>query len=509
MPSRHDRRSLFGETAVLRPAYRSDCASGVFVTVIILVHNRLLFRRSRCSSFLFAAYSWRGEWKETLQFCQQQAKANVLRLKSHSAWSRYCSFLNLLRSCLIIIIQGTRPFYKLSQIRWAWSDVRLWNDIDRVLRSTPAYEPAKPRPSSADPPASSPLLQPSSSTASSSSSASQGTAISKPKKQKSKSKSRERRNRGDSRTSPSLALSRPQSPARTTPTIPTSLTEAWKVYEDMCLVCANAWMGTLCARAGGGPLSPSASQTCLHPSEPCSIPPAPIDPPTVPPVTVTEAEPSGKSTAVHLEGDDDILLRTVRSPAELSPGVLAKMRDASSSSCATYTSGQTLVGDEAAQSKPIDAVVLGALPVSTAIACEALSIDHATTLNLLHTFDRYASWQIGVLRTYIKSLVGDGASELEEGSQLKLTLTPRDMVLLDLNPLSSGDVKYLEALLKEYAGHVVIAVQGSESGEEPMTAGQAPRLSLIRKGKATREVTVDLVVKRGWKDLFGVVFGFA
>ncbi|KAH6918331.1 hypothetical protein BKA70DRAFT_13308 [Coprinopsis sp. MPI-PUGE-AT-0042] len=411
---------------------------------------------------------------------------------------------------------GTRPFYKLSQIRWAWSDVRLWNDLDRVLRSTPAYEPAKSRPSSSDPSPSSPALQPSTSTASSSSSASHGTPISKPKKQKSKSKSRERRNRGDSQSgSSSSALSRPQSlgalGSRTTPTIPTSLTDAWKVYEDMCLVCANAWMGALCARAGGGPLSPSVSQSCLHPSGPCSIPPAPIQAPTIPPVTVTEPEPSGKSTAIQLEGEDDILLRTVRGPGDLSPGILAKMRDPSSSSYATYTS--TLVGDETIESKPIDAAVLGALPVSTAIACEALSADHATTLNLLHTFDRYASWQIGVLRTYVKSLVGNNT--LEEGSQVKLTLTPRDLVLLDLNPLSSGDVKYLEALLKEYAGHVVITVQddqeGENVGEEVPAAveGEAPRLSFRSKAKAARDVSVELVVKRGWKELFGVVFGFA
>ena len=71
-----------------------------------------------------------------------------------------------------------------------------------------------------------------------------------------------------------------------------------------------------------------------------------------------------------------------------------------------------------------------------------------------------------------------------------LTLTPRDLLLLDLNPLSSIDVKYLEAIVKEYASRVEVHHSG-ESGNDSVD-----------------DIKVELGVRRGWRDLVGVVLGF-
>jgi hypothetical protein len=86
-----------------------------------------------------------------------------------------------------------------------------------------------------------------------------------------------------------------------------------------------------------------------------------------------------------------------------------------------------------------------------------------TTLALLQTFHANTSFQLSRLADLLPT------SDMPEAI---IYITPKDMVSFELGPLSSLDVRYLEWLADEY-------------------------------GAGSR-----IVVKRGWKDLFGVIFGF-
>lgn len=331
----------------------------------------------------------------------------------------------------------------------------------------------------------------------------------KAKKRKGKSKSRERRG------SNSPAIPDPESPvdgpsqlSRIPTPVPTTITDVWKVYEDVCLLCAGAWMGSLSARAANGGAPPhgmpghnpnSACENCLQPLPTSSIKSH------VYPTSLGHRE--GASTSLRLEGDDDVLLQTLRSAG--------KMREVSGSSQITTASGvsgaETLVAGNTSSERAPDPVQSTGNPQVT------------VTLNLLSTLDQYAEWQIGVLRAYVRSLVGlperraqdksgerDAGSSSQGSSNLRLTLTPRDMVLLDLNPLSSGDVRYLESLAKEYAGHVVVHLEVDDAEDPSKVSEDEEELEggYVHQKKRVNDMNVDLVVKRGWKELVAVVFGF-
>ncbi|EAU83600.2 hypothetical protein CC1G_07973 [Coprinopsis cinerea okayama7 len=446
---------------------------------------------------------------------------------------------------------GSRPSYKLSQTRWAWSDVRLWSEIDRVLRTVQSDLPAhviSPHCQVCNPKSEPSVTVLQSSLSSGSSSSGSSTSTTKPKKRKGKSKSRERNRDRRASSSGVPSSPRPQhqhhrhslsvAPPREgsegsqlgrIPAIPTSLVDAWKVYEDVCLVCAGVWMGALCSRAGaaGAPVVGSATQssgsTTRSTSAPCCVPPRPTSPLTLPP----EIDGSGglvpsSTTGVQLDGDDDILLRTVR-------GAPGKAREVSTSTANTAASDKTLVTANHLEVK-FDGEAENTTSASGSTTTN-WSTEIMITLGLLYTLERYARWQIGVLHAYVRSLVVARRMEPvsnkdvlldEDGNMgLKLTLTPRDVVLLDLNPLSSGDVRYLEALVREYAGQVVVKVevdtpedQQVQSDEEEVTTlqedsgRQQQGTSTTRSRGGQKDVNIDLVVKRGWRDLVGVVFGF-
>jgi hypothetical protein len=89
-----------------------------------------------------------------------------------------------------------------------------------------------------------------------------------------------------------------------------------------------------------------------------------------------------------------------------------------------------------------------------------------TTLALLQTFHANTSFQLSRLADLLPS-VTSGTPETSI-----IYITPKDMVSFELGPLSSLDARYLEWLADEYGA-------GSQ-----------------------------IVVRRGWKDLFGMIFGF-
>ena len=87
-----------------------------------------------------------------------------------------------------------------------------------------------------------------------------------------------------------------------------------------------------------------------------------------------------------------------------------------------------------------------------------------TTLALLQTFHANTSFQLSRLADLLPT------SATPETSTVYIT--PKDMITFELGPLSSLDARYLEWLADEYGA-------GSQ-----------------------------VVVKRGWKDFFGAIFGF-
>jgi hypothetical protein len=91
-----------------------------------------------------------------------------------------------------------------------------------------------------------------------------------------------------------------------------------------------------------------------------------------------------------------------------------------------------------------------------------------TTLSLLQTLHAHTMFQLSVLESFIPQTQSQFDSEPET-----VYLTPKEVGAFELSPLSAFDAKYLEWLAAEYAG------------------------------------TTRVVLKRGWRDLLGVIFGYA
>lgn len=97
-----------------------------------------------------------------------------------------------------------------------------------------------------------------------------------------------------------------------------------------------------------------------------------------------------------------------------------------------------------------------------------------TTLALLQTFHANTCFQLSRLASLIPAWpVADASSSGTPPDAEVIYITPKEMLSFELGPLSSMDGRYLEWLADEY-------------------------------GRGAR-----FVVKRGWKDLFGVLFGFS
>lgn len=87
-------------------------------------------------------------------------------------------------------------------------------------------------------------------------------------------------------------------------------------------------------------------------------------------------------------------------------------------------------------------------------------------LALLQTFHAHIAFQVSVLESFLPRGVS-------ANSDAVVFLSPKDVLAFELGPLSGFDARYLEWLAREYSGGIPV------------------------------------VVKRGWKDLLGVIFGYA
>ncbi|KAF8585278.1 hypothetical protein K439DRAFT_1388555 [Ramaria rubella] len=170
----------------------------------------------------------------------------------------------------------------------------------------------------------------------------------------------------------------------------TRWSDGWRMYEDVCVVCAGAWMGAW------------GSSTTRF---------------------------SGKDTdRIRLEGEDEGI-RTVGRGIEGRP---RSMRAPSSESTA------------------------------------ALSRQTRTTLSLLAIFHAHSEF----LSERLSELLDEASAE--STSPTTLVLTPRDVIALELGVLSELDAKFLEWLAE----------------------------------RNTKSAGRKVVVRRGWKDLLGVLLGF-
>ncbi|KAJ7058524.1 hypothetical protein C8F01DRAFT_1148457 [Mycena amicta] len=309
---------------------------------------------------------------------------------------------------------SSRPQYRLSVVRFSWSDVKLWNELNRILQL-------------------------------------------------------------DSSSSHSSCCSPGQPPASSSKSMKsiTAWTDAWRVYEDVCVICAGLWMG-----AWRGNSVPSYST----------------------------ADGAGNWGSVRLEGDEDFSFQGVSRRAELGEttpmtdshvrtvgmGIEGGPRVASGSGISTNKAMRRSSGMSWASSRatvtPSPLHRVGGINKDVAreetVADEGEEHDDTgqilSTLSLLQTLHAHTTWQI-------ERLGGVIASKLRATNEpeIILVLTPRDLVALELGALSSADAKYLEWLGAEYA-------LVSREREEAASTN-------------TRRITV--VVKRSWREMLGAVLG--
>ncbi|PBK87215.1 hypothetical protein ARMGADRAFT_1047655 [Armillaria gallica] len=266
------------------------------------------------------------------------------------------------------------PTHRLSSVRFAWSDIKLWNELDRILQldssqcaDTSCCSPSSSSSSSPDP----------------------------------KSK------------------------------LITAWTDVWRVYEDVCIICAGLWIGSWRGN------SPSSYST---------------------------ANGSANWGSVRLEGDDDLTLTAINGSdhvRSLGLGIEGRPSGSSSNKPMRRSSGMSWSSERAS---PSGSTADGQQQPGDRDEAVRTDGQLLTTLALLQTFHAHTSFQVSTLETFLPPLPDRPKSIVQ--------LTPRDVLLFELGPLSGVDAKYLEWLGQEYGGGA------------------------------------QIVVRRGWKDVFGIIFGY-
>lgn len=288
--------------------------------------------------------------------------------------------------------------------------------------------------------------------------------------------------------------------------------DAWRVYEDVCIICAGLWMGSWRGNS-------TASYS-----------------------TADGAENWG---SVRLEGDDDLSLRNMLGGSSAANGngnesAKGKMSVDSSrtyvrnvgmgiegrpvdslggvtskstrrASAVSWSSGKaTVVGTASGNGKarqgststmPGPSAMRHVGEEGEAVALTGLGPEQLrdleeeprgvssqvnTTMALLQTFHAHTAFQLSVLENLLSQRGvklpyastnnnnnGDsGGTGIATTNQV-VSLTPKDIVAFELGPFSSLDARYLEWLAAEYAGD-----------------------------------QVKVIVKRSWRDLLGAIFGY-
>jgi len=220
----------------------------------------------------------------------------------------------------------------------------------------------------------------------------------------------------------------------------------WRVYEDVCLICAGLWIGSW---RGNSIQSYSTSNG---------------------------AENWG---SVRLEGDDDLTLGTITQSEgqirSLGAGIEGRPAPPSTSTPTNKpmkrTSGMVLGTGKASGSKKTPQSSIMTDTDQTAQSSESFAMTSEredgqlrTTLALLQTFHAHTSFQLSTLESLLPPP--------NDRPNTTIYLSPKDILAFELGPFSSVDERYLEWLVEEYGSGTTV------------------------------------IIKRGWKDLFGIVFGY-
>ncbi|KAF8876798.1 hypothetical protein CPB84DRAFT_1715003 [Gymnopilus junonius] len=293
---------------------------------------------------------------------------------------------------------SSRTPHRLSVIRFAWSDVRLWNEIDRILRLD--------------------------------------------------SEDTSHNCCGPSSELKSKSI--------------TAWTDAWQVYEDVCIICAGLWMGSW---RGNSTMSYS---------------------------TANGVENWG---SVRLEGDDDLTVdgayvRNVGMGIEGRPlEGTSTSKSVRRASAMSWSSGKaTVVGSSTMNTKTRQPSATLQPTPGPSEADEHYGLEQyhtaeeeshrrsnqiSTTMALLQTFHAHTLFQLSVLEELLARQSALPSSSASASGERLIALTPKDIYAFELGPLSLIDAKYLDWLAQEYAGN-----------------------------------SVKVVMKRGWKDILAAIFGY-
>lgn len=339
---------------------------------------------------------------------------------------------------------GSRgPTHRLSLVRFTWSDVRLWNELERILQLDVGGTDCPT--TCCRPPVDSPMLK-----RPTSGSVVAGTGTTK---------------------SPGLS----------------SWADAWRVYEDVCLVCASLWIGSWRGNStqSYSTVNPDGSKADWGGVRLTGDDDLTIDGPFVRNIGLgIEGRPS--MVANGIEGSPNV--KGMKRSRGMSLGVGGGSSASESSSRgrqASTGSGMSIEDNGIAMHAPDD-------PAARRFREERLERQIRTTLALLQTFHANTCFQLSRLAELTSPATGRASAMATTGQLVDVPsiaetpdpstpalpdtnviyLTPRDVLSFELGPFSSLDARYLEWLGEEYGG-----------------------------GK-------KVVVKRGWKDLLGVLLGF-
>ncbi|KAI0791253.1 hypothetical protein C8Q75DRAFT_805607 [Abortiporus biennis] len=300
---------------------------------------------------------------------------------------------------------------RLSVVRFTWNDVKLWTEMDRILSST------------TQPCCCSSLLSASAST---------------------------------------LSASKQRSGAPNVGGALSSWTDMWKVYEDVCVLCAGIWMGSWRnSPSGGSPYAQNWGSIHLDGEDDDYISIRKSDDSYAyvrnfgMGIEGRRPEPTiggVSSVGVHEQGSSSFNRRNTRSSRRTSG--MSLWTWASGRNPAESPKDRTMMDEDSEE--PDEASRLS-------YCLRRREQQTMTTLAVLQSFHRTT----GHLIPKFKGIV----SSKQSSNSRKVTFTAKDLLSLELSPLSGLDAKFVEWLGEEYGGGV------------------------------------EVNVRRTWRDLFGLVLG--